>query len=139
MAAALRQAAPEGFVMVIADEGPQVGQIVQRLHAMLQEMPANRSDPAQMQYLDRLLLAFDPLTKDAGAAAPTTPLIEPLTRKEIQVLQLVADGHSNATMADKLDASDSTVRTHLRSINAKLGARSRAEAVVIGRRLGVIR
>jgi LuxR family maltose regulon positive regulatory protein len=66
-------------------------------------------------------------------------MVEPLTRKEIQVLQLAADGYSNAAMAEKLAASDSTVRTHLRSINAKLGAHSRAEAVVIGRRLGVIR
>jgi LuxR family maltose regulon positive regulatory protein len=139
MATALRQAAQEGFVRMIADEGPQVGHIVQGLHAMLQEMPANRSDPALAQHLDRLLLAFGPLTQAAGSATQATELIEPLTRKEIQVLQLVADGHSNATMAEKLGASDSTVRTHLRSINSKLAAHSRTEAVVIGRRLGVIR
>jgi LuxR family transcriptional regulator, maltose regulon positive regulatory protein len=139
MATAVRLAAQEGFVQTIADEGPEVGRIVQRLHAMLQQMPANRSDPGLMQHLDRLLLAFGSLTRDAGGAAPDADLIEPLTRKEIQVLQLVADGHSNGAMADKLGASDSTVRTHLRSINAKLGAHSRTEAVVVGRRLGVIR
>ena len=50
-----------------------------------------------------------------------------------------ADGYSNAAIAEKLEASDSTVRTHLRSINTKFAARSRAEAVAIGRRLGVIR
>ena len=55
------------------------------------------------------------------------------------LVQFSADGYSNAAMAEKLEASDSTVRTHLRSINTKFAARSRAEAVAIGRRLGVIR
>ena len=138
MATAVRLAAQEGFVRVIADEGPEVGQIVRRLHAMQEQMPVNRADPGLMQYMDRLLGAFGPLPKEPTAADVPT-LVEPLTRKEIQVLQLTADGYSNAAMAEKLAASDSTVRTHLRSINAKLGAHSRAEAVVIGRRLGVIR
>ena len=42
-------------------------------------------------------------------------------------------------MAEKLALSDSTVRTHLRNISTKLDARSRAEAVAIARRLGVLR
>jgi LuxR family maltose regulon positive regulatory protein len=139
MATAVRQAAQEGFVRVIADEGPEVGQIVRRLHAMQELMPVNRSDPGLMQYMDRLLGAFGALPKEPAAPADMPDMVEPLTRKEIQVLQLTADGYSNAAMAEKLAASDSTVRTHLRSINSKLGAHSRAEAVVIGRRLGVIR
>ena len=56
--------------------------------------------------------------------APATALAEPLTR-ELRVLELLASGYSNAAMAEKLFVSDSTVRTHLRSINLKLGARSR--------------
>ncbi|MFV0662800.1 response regulator transcription factor [Denitromonas sp.] len=71
-------------------------------------------------------------------AASTDKLVEPLTRKEIQVLQLAADGHSNASMASRLNLSDSTVRTHLRNINSKLSAHSRAEAVAIARRLAII-
>jgi LuxR family maltose regulon positive regulatory protein len=141
MATAVRQAAQEGFVRAIADEGPEIGHIVRRLHAMQQQMPVNRSDPGLMQYLDRLLGAFGALPSEPTPSTQTQvpELMEPLTRKEIQVLQLTADGYSNAAMAEKLSASDSTVRTHLRSISAKLGAHSRAEAVVIGRRLGVIR
>ena len=113
--------------------------IVRRLHAMQQQMPVNRSDAGLMQFLDRLLAAFGTLPSESTASVQAPEQVEPLTRKEIQVLQLTADGYSNAAMAEKLVASDSTVRTHLRSINAKLGAHSRAEAVVIGRRLGVIR
>jgi len=66
-------------------------------------------------------------------------LMEPLTRKELQVLQLAAEGYSNAAMSERLSLSDSTVRTHLRNISTKIGAKSRAEAVAIARRLGVIR
>jgi LuxR family maltose regulon positive regulatory protein len=67
------------------------------------------------------------------------PLQEPLTRKEIRVLQLLAEGYSNSAMAEKLFVSDSTVRTHLRNINMKLNAKSRTQAVAIARRLAVIR
>ena len=83
-----------------------------------------------------------PLGIEAASAAadstPLTPLDEPLTRKEIRVLQLLAEGYSNSVMAEKLFVSDSTVRTHLRNINLKLGARSRTQAVAIARRLGVM-
>jgi LuxR family maltose regulon positive regulatory protein len=139
MAIAVRQGATEGFVRVIVDEGPEVGRIVQRIHAMQQQMPVNRSDPVLVNYLDDLLKAFGPLPSENHDSVSTTRLMEPLTRKEIQVLQLVADGYSNAAMAEKLEASDSTVRTHLRNISSKLSAHSRAEAVVIARRFGVIR
>ena len=139
MVQVVRQAMQEGFVRLIADEGPEVGRIVQRLYAMQQQMPANRSDRAFLEYLTRLLNAFGRLPEDLPPAQAGSSIMEPLTRKEIQVLQLAADGYSNAAMAEKLEASDSTVRTHLRSINTKFAARSRAEAVAIGRRLGVIR
>jgi LuxR family maltose regulon positive regulatory protein len=139
MALAVRHGAAEGFVRVIVDEGPEVGRIVQRIHAMQQQMPVNRSDPVLVSYLDKLLKAFGQLADESHDHVRTSGLMEPLTRKELQVLQLVAEGYSNAAMAEKLNASDSTVRTHLRNINAKLGAHSRAEAVVIARRFGVIR
>ena len=59
-------------------------------------------------------------------------------RVPIRVLQLLVEGYSNSAMAEKLYVSDSTVRTHLRNINAKLGAHSRTQAVAIARRLGLI-
>ncbi len=139
IAGVVRQASTEGFVRLIADEGPVLGRLIQRFHAVLQEMPARRSDPFLMDYLQRLVAAFGTLPPEAGPVAAGEALMEPMTRKELQVLQLAAEGYSNAAMADKLELSDSTVRTHLRNISTKLRARSRAEAVAIGRRLGVIR
>ena len=53
-------------------------------------------------------------------------------------LELLASGYSNAAMAEKLFVSDSTVRTHLRNINLKLGARSRTQAVLKGKSMGLL-
>ena len=55
------------------------------------------------------------------------------------MLELLAAGYSNAALSEKLFVSDSTVRTHLRNINLKLGARSRTQAVALGRRAGLVR
>lgn len=52
----------------------------------------------------------------------------PLSRNEIDVLRLVADGHSNAAIAKRLFKSEDTVKTHLRSAYRKLGATNRAHA-----------
>ncbi len=67
-----------------------------------------------------------------------SPPVEPLTRKELHVLQLLAEGYSNNAIAEKMVVADTTVRTHLRHINAKLGASSRTQAVALARRLRLI-
>lgn len=134
----LRQACPEGFIRFILDEGNDVGRLVHRFSNMLQENPAKRGDLFLTQYLNCLLEAFGPDVSDYETASVHNPLMEPLTRKEIQILQLAAEGCSNRSLTNKLTRSESTVRTHLRNINTKLNARSRAEAVAIGRRLGLI-
>lgn len=60
-----------------------------------------------------------------------------LTPKESRVLELLTRGYSNNAMAACLCLSESTVRTHLRSINCKLHARSRTQAIAIARDLGI--
>ncbi len=55
------------------------------------------------------------------------------------VLELLVEGYSNSAMAEKLYLSDITVRTHLRSINAKLDARSRTHAVALARKASLVR
>ena len=54
---------------------------------------------------------------------------EPLTSRELEVLSLVAEGLPNKAIADRLAISDQTVKFHVASIIAKLGARNRTEAV----------
>jgi len=63
-------------------------------------------------------------------SAPGAPG-QDLTRRELQVLALVADGLSNADIAERLVISRSTVKTHVSSVIAKLGASSRTEAAAM--------
>jgi len=139
--AVLQTASQEGFMRLILDEGPAVGLLVQRYANAAQERSAadGRSDPILAEYLQRLLQVLGPMVAPNVEAPSADGNKEPLTRKEIRVLQLLAEGYSNNAMAEKLFVSDSTVRTHLRNINMKLDAKSRTQAVAIARKLGVIR
>jgi DNA-binding NarL/FixJ family response regulator len=63
---------------------------------------------------------------------------DPLSPREIRVLQLVAAGYTNKAIGSQLGISDRTVQAHLATIFDKLGAKSRTEAVMIGLRNGII-
>ena len=67
-----------------------------------------------------------------------TPTQQPLSRREYQVLQLIADGLENQSIAKILFVSVETVRTHVKSILRKLGARDRTHAVAVAFRTGVL-
>ena len=75
----------------------------------------------------------------AGSAGPAEPRLQgTLSRREREVLQLAATGAGNREIAAALRVSEATVKVHLKQICARLGARSRAEAVAVGVRLGII-
>ena len=65
-------------------------------------------------------------------------LLEPLTPRETQVLELVADGLPNKAIAGALGVSDETVKFHLASVFGKLGATNRTDAVRLALRHGLI-
>lgn len=65
-------------------------------------------------------------------------LVEPLTHREAEVLQLLAEGLPNKTIARRLGISDHTVKFHVNAILGKLQAQSRTEAVVRATRLGLV-
>lgn len=67
-----------------------------------------------------------------------TPLIEELTPRELEVLQLLAEGLANKAIAFRLGISEHTVKFHVNAIMGKLGAQSRTEAVVRATRLGLL-
>jgi DNA-binding NarL/FixJ family response regulator len=82
--------------------------------------------------LEALLASAAPL----AAAADTEPAV--LTAREIEVLAMLAEGAANKVIAWKLGISEHTVKFHVASILAKLGASSRTEAVTMGLRRGMI-
>ena len=79
-------------------------------------------------------------THSSGAAENETEFafVEPLTDRELRVLNLLADGLSNPKIARVLSISRNTVKFHVSSIISKLGATSRTEAVTIGLKRGLI-
>jgi DNA-binding NarL/FixJ family response regulator len=70
--------------------------------------------------------------------APVRRLEQEPTQRETQVLQLVADGLVNREIGETLYLSEETVKSHVRHLLAKLQARSRAHAVAIGFRRGLV-
>jgi DNA-binding CsgD family transcriptional regulator len=64
--------------------------------------------------------------------------VESLTAREIEVLRLVAEGAGSRDIATRLGISYATVRSHIRSVGAKLGVHSKGEAVVKAKRLAII-
>ncbi|MCO5220529.1 MAG: response regulator transcription factor [Thermomicrobiales bacterium] len=73
-----------------------------------------------------------------GVIAPLDPAGEILTPREMEVLNLVANGLPNKTIAHQLDISEHTVKFHVGSILTKLDAASRTEAVTIATRRGLL-
>ena len=90
------------------------------------------------------LLVLHPSHANEGLPAGSAPsraldeLAESLTRRELEVLQMLAAGLSNKEIAGRLTISDHTVKFHVASILGKLGAGSRTEAVALGIRRGLV-
>jgi DNA-binding NarL/FixJ family response regulator len=78
----------------------------------------------------------------SGLAAPIAPpaaaLVEPLSKRELEVLQCIADGLPNQEIAERLIVAPSTVKTHINNIFSKLGVESRTQAVKRARELDLL-
>ncbi|MBI4943905.1 MAG: helix-turn-helix transcriptional regulator, partial [Actinobacteria bacterium] len=122
---ALALAGPEGYVRLFLDEGPPLAAL---LRAAAEHGPGSG-------YAVHLLAA-------GGADAPRTParqgLVEPLSDRERDVLRLLATELSGPEIAAELVVSLNTVRTHTKSIYAKLGVNSRRAAVRRGQELDLL-
>jgi DNA-binding NarL/FixJ family response regulator len=70
--------------------------------------------------------------------APPRALEHEPTMREVEVLQLISDGLVNREIGERLFLSEETVKSHVRHLLAKLQARSRAHAVAVGFRRGII-
>ena len=78
------------------------------------------------------------LPATVGSSVPVGELLEPLTRREREVLQMLAAGLANKEIAARLAISDHTVKFHVASILGKLGVSTRTEAVSMGIRRGLV-
>lgn len=94
-----------------------------------------------LQTVTQGLVVIDPtLTQSlfSTTSSSNASLIEPLTPRELEVLQHLTEGLSNKAIAHRLSISEHTVKFHVNAILSKLNAQSRTEAVVQATRLGLI-
>jgi LuxR family maltose regulon positive regulatory protein len=70
--------------------------------------------------------------------APESELVEPLSEREIKVLQFIAEGLTNQEIVSRLYLSLNTVKVHTRNIYGKLGVNNRTQAVARARALGIL-
>ncbi len=153
---ALVLAEPEGYIRTFVDRGAA-------LAALLTRIVARDGEADGKEYIDKLLAAFAKevgrmldvraeIAHPASLIPPSSsftphssahfaspqPLVEPLTKRELEVLQLLTTGLSGQEIADKLVISRSTLKVHLKRVYDKLGVKSRAQAVVKSKELDLI-
>lgn len=140
---AVSRAEPQGVLRSIADTAPLVtGGLRQLLEALRRRLPGMQA------YLDRLLSALpaeaaapqgvEPGTAQSGKPAQPIELVEPLSERELEVLRLLAEGLTNAQIAERLVISTGTVKAHTAAIFRKLDTSNRTQAVTRAREVGLV-
>ncbi|HSL31346.1 MAG TPA: LuxR C-terminal-related transcriptional regulator [Anaerolineales bacterium] len=136
---ALTLAEPEGFVRVFVDEGEAMQQMLVEVAHRL-KVSTDEVSIRLRGYVAKLLEAFPKGRTPAVVYEPSdkaSALIEPLTPRELEVLHLIAAGHSNQAIADQLVITLSAVKKHTGNIFGKLNVNSRTQAVARARELGL--
>ncbi|MEM7129612.1 MAG: LuxR C-terminal-related transcriptional regulator [Chloroflexota bacterium] len=120
----LNLAGSEPFTRIFLDKGPAMTRLLH--HISTQGM--------HIEQIDRLLnAAGQPHLKEAPH-----PQIQPLSQRELEILDLVAAGRSNQAIADELVVTVNTIKTHLRRIYDKLNVSSRTQAVAQARAFSLL-
>jgi LuxR family maltose regulon positive regulatory protein len=136
---ALTLAEPGGFIRIFVDEGPPLARLLEQLHR--RGVAGN--------YITEILAAFEttdngPQTTQTAIAPsdivgrPSLALVEPLSERELEVLQLIAAGLTNAEIAARLYLALNTVKAHTRNIYGKLDVHSRIQAVARSQELELL-
>ena len=128
---ALTLATPGGFIRVFVDEGLPMGQLLAAAsaHGLMPDYTARLLDALHMQRRQR---------EDKSLVSPAQPLIDGLSQRELEVLQLMADGLSNHEIGERLFLAVSTIKGHNRNIFDKLHVQRRTEAVARAHELGIL-
>jgi LuxR family maltose regulon positive regulatory protein len=128
---ALVLAEPGGFIRLFVDEGAPMAQLLGEA----------ASHGVMTAYIGKLLSAFDAEKRksEGKPALPTAqPLIEPLSQRELKILQLIAQGLSNREIGERLFLALSTVKGYNQKIFEKLQVQSRTEAIARAHELGLL-
>jgi len=137
MQKALSLGEPGGFIRIFVDAGADVAEILKRQKAEGGRMKA---------YLQTLLAACGQIPEQSLTSTPLassgqglpSPLVEPLSKRELEILTLIASGLSNREIAEELVLSLPTIKWHTSNIYGKLGVRNRTTAVAHARDLEIL-
>ncbi|MBW1799595.1 MAG: response regulator [Deltaproteobacteria bacterium] len=122
-------AQPGGWIRPFVEAGPPMADLLIRL----------QKQNVAVEYIESILAAFPPYPRPTVAPSPRPqPLVEPLTNREIDTLELLAERYQNKEIAEKLFISTTTVKSHLKNIYQKLNVGNRREAVEKARALGIL-
>ena len=123
----------EGFIRTFVNEGPPMARLL--YEALAQEISP--------KYVRQLLAAFptpEPQQVEAAQTLdPDAEWMEPLSERELEIIQLIAEGLKNREISDRLYLSQNTVKAHNRNIFSKLAVNSRTQAVARARALGILK
>ena len=139
LAGTLSLACPQGHIRVFADEGPPMAALLGRLVAAQRAGHAAADVP--LGYLARLQRAFGaahPAPEPGRGAVSPPGIVDPLTSRELEVLEMLAAGRSNQAIAGELVVTLDTVKKHVGHVLGKLGAANRTEAVARARELSLL-
>jgi LuxR family maltose regulon positive regulatory protein len=129
---ALNLAKEEGFVRTFLDEGESMVQL-------LYEAAAQGVEP---EYTGHLLAEYTSPKPSSvtlpGEKKDQFEMVEPLSEREVEVLELIAEGYSNQEIATRLHISLSTVKGHTSNIYGKLAVNKRTQAVARAKELGIL-
>jgi LuxR family maltose regulon positive regulatory protein len=136
MGQALALGEPEGYVRVFVDEGPVMAVLLSETLEARQRGRLDSANEVPVHYLRKLIAVLE---RDvADTALPSAELPEPLSERELEVLQLIAAGKTNRRIATELFVSVGTVKTHINNVYRKLDAHSRTQALARARELNLI-
>ena len=134
---ALALAAPEGFIRLFVDEGSPIAELLTRMKDEGSRHPLRRVE-GMHGYIHKLLAAFGQPADIHPSSPSPQPLVEPLSQRELEVLQLIAQGLSNHEICQRLFLALDTVKGHNRRIFDKLHVQRRTEAIARARDLGLL-
>jgi LuxR family maltose regulon positive regulatory protein len=133
---ALSLSEPEGYLRIFVDEGESMQSLISDFRLTI----ATRAHPL-LGYVDRILDFFPKsteITTQSKTVNPKSEMVEPLTERELEILRLIAAGHSNAEIGQRLYLALSTVKGHNLRIFNKLQVENRTEAVARARELSLL-
>ena len=135
---ALTLAEPEGYVRLFVDEGEPMRLLILNFRSWIEKQPSGQDHPL-LGYVEKLITAFArPAEKQSTSSNVKSEMIEPLSPRELEILQLIAQGLSNPEIGKRLFLALDTIKGHNRRIFDKLQVHRRTEAVARAHELGLI-